>query len=561
MLDSLIDKLGNSNPQIFRELKERLTLRNIAIAVIGSLVLQGLVLLYFNAQIPVPMPSLDRDLVPSHDFPAKIYHKYCYLGAEAYNNSELCQLDDTGNFRINWQHWRSDLFICLSWLLPLGLILGAVYALVADLIQEEKRGTLNFIRLSPQSARQIFVGKIVGVPILVYIAAGLMLPLHLAIGLSAKATLPLLISWYVAIGSLWLLLSCLSALYVLLGGIQAIVTTIIVAFPLSFTIAILNSFLTGTINRENWLANMEQPLYWFGLLINSKATLFYGFETGSCIIACYWIWQALERRYLNPTATVMSKYQSYPTNLCFQTWIAGFIIPLIFITSTKYYATNQMLCTLAVVDFIALLCLIPMLLPTKQALQDWSRYRRERTHLGRKFWQRELVRDLISNDKSPALLAIAINVGIAIVPWTLVSIFTHTTTAGMRGSIHHTLQLLAGICIAASLILIYAAIAHLGLFLNVKKQKLWIGALVGGMMFLPLIIAYVLSPVQSPTGLAATILLFSPFASLGMFQLSGVSLLVTVALELAMFVTLTERLRRKLQFSGRSATQELLAHS
>ena len=32
--------------------------------------------------------------------------------------------------------------------------------LVADLVREEKRGTLNFIRLSPQSAQQIFVGKV-----------------------------------------------------------------------------------------------------------------------------------------------------------------------------------------------------------------------------------------------------------------------------------------------------------------------------------------------------------------------------------------------------------------
>jgi hypothetical protein len=508
------------------------------------------------------LPSIDLDAGTAHDISTKVYNKHCYFGSESYNPTELCQLDGMGNFRINWQRWRTDLFICVSWLLPLGLILGTVYTLVADLIQEEKRGTLNFIRLSPQSARQIFIGKIVGVPILVYIAAALMLPLHLSIGLSVRATLPLLISWYVAIGSVLLLLSCLSVLYVLLGGIQAIVTTVVVAGPLSLAILIFNSFLIGTINREQWLTNIEQPLYWFGLIINSKAVLLYLFAAGSSSVACYGIWQALERRYLNPTATVISKSQSYLIGLLFQIWIAGFTIPLIFVTPTKYYATNQILCTLAIVDFIALFCLIPMLLPTKQALQDWSRYRRERTHLGRKFWQRELVRDLISNDKSPAILAIAINIGMAILPWTIVSIFTSTNTSGMRGSsAHHVLQLLAGICIAASLILIYTAIAHLGLFLNIKKHKLWIGSMVGGMMLLPLIVTYVLSPVQSPTGLAAIIVSFSPFASIGMFQLGGMSLLGIVATQLAMFVALTERLRRKLQFSGRSATQELFAHS
>ena len=115
MLDRLIERVGDSNPQIFRELKERLTLRNIGVAVAGSLVIQVLVFSYFNS--------------------------------------------------------RSDIFGYLSWILSLGLILGSVYLLVADLVRERKRGTLNFIRLSPQSAQQVFICKILSVPILIYVAA------------------------------------------------------------------------------------------------------------------------------------------------------------------------------------------------------------------------------------------------------------------------------------------------------------------------------------------------------------------------------------------------------
>ena len=123
-------------------------------------------------------------------------------------------------------------------------------------------------------------------------------------------------------------------------------------------------------------------------------------------MASYWIWQALERRYLNPTATTIGKSQSYLINLCLQMGIAGFALPLI----PKFRSYNDgTLMGLAVMDFMTLLLLIPLLLPSKQALQDWSRHRREQvTERHRQFWQRELVQDLINNDKSPALLAIAI---------------------------------------------------------------------------------------------------------------------------------------------------------
>ena len=148
--------MGDSNPQIFRELKERLTLRNIGVAVAGSLVIQVLVFSYFNS--------------------------------------------------------RSDIFGYLSWILSLGLILGSVYLLVADLVRERKRGTLNFIRLSPQSAQQVFIGKILSVPILIYVAAAAMLPLHLLMGLGSGRSLQLLAGWYVTIGAMWFLLSSVAVL-------------------------------------------------------------------------------------------------------------------------------------------------------------------------------------------------------------------------------------------------------------------------------------------------------------------------------------------------------------
>ncbi|WP_309739983.1 MULTISPECIES: hypothetical protein [unclassified Chamaesiphon] len=564
MLDKLIDRVGDTNPQLFRELKERLTPRNIALAIVSSLLLQGLVVLFFNAQLPAPLFDNNSPLIPK--IAQQVYSKYCNFSLSPYNNSSsLCNLDGAGGFIINWQKWQYDIFICLSWILPSGLILGSVYTLVADLIQEEKRGTLNFIRLSPQSAQTIFIGKISGVPILVYIAISVMLPLHFWMGMSAKATIPLLASWYGTLGAMWFLLASASVLYVLLGGIQAIVTVIVVAFPLCLPIFAINSFLSSAINKENFSGDYTY-IYWYGWAIDRSAVSFHIFVIGCCLVASYGIWQTLSRRYLNPTATIISKYQSYLINFCVQLWIAGFTVPLIFANPEKYYHARQIMSVLAMVDFIALLLLIPMLLPNKQALQDWSRYRREHTQQRRKFMQRDLFQDLIGNDKSPALLTIAINVAMAMVAWIPVTILALTVpTRGMDFNTFstpgHVTRLLAGICVAASLILIYAAIAHLGLFLKVRKRNLWICAIVSVVMILPVVVAYALSPVKSPTGLAAIVLLFSPFAPIGIFQLAGSTILATFTAQVAMFAALTHQLQRQLKISGRSQSKVLLTQS
>jgi hypothetical protein len=579
-LGKIIDRVGDSNPQIFRELKERLTLRNIGVAIVATLLIQGFTLLYLYGQIPVAVPqavsiesssSVDRPIAERR-FKANehTYSKYCQSSPKD-ARVDRCQLDDTGNFKINWQVWRSDVVNCLSWILSGGTILGSVYMLVADLVREEKRGTLNFIRLSPQSASKIFIGKILGVPILVYLAAALMLPLHIGMGLSTGATVPLLMSWYVTIGATWWLFASAAVLYTILGGGQAIVTTIVAALPLCFALRIVNNHLVMTIDRPQWLNPTSE--HWFGVAIHHSATYFYAFEIGCCLVASYWVWQALERRYLNPTATAISKHQSYLINLCWQLWIGGFALPLIFADPEAYIATRQMFAALAIVDFLALLFSIAMLLPSKQALQDWSRHRRERTHQGRQFWQRDLARDLIANDRSPALLTIAINVGMAMAVWLPVSLLApikisydlSTPGIGMKfdewSAPGIELKLAAGVCIAAALILIYATIAHLGLFLKVKQRHVWIVGIVGGLTILPLIGAFVLSPTRVPTGLAAIFILFSPFAPIGLCQLSLGTIFASFVAQLGVFATLAHQLQRQLQISGRSQSQELLTRS
>jgi hypothetical protein len=550
ILNRLIDRVGDLNPQLFRELKERLTLRNIGIVFAAALLVQGFVLIYFNGQIPVPSYKISSINGSSTRTLVQVYSKYC-VPITPTGSGDQCILAGDDSFKINWQLWWSNIFICLNWIISGSLILGSVYTLVADLLQEEKRGTLNFIRLSPQSAPQIFVGKILGVPILVYLGVALILPLHLSIRLNIAASLPFLASWYLMITAIWFLLASAAILYVLLGGIQAILTTAAVAWPMFFASQILNEVTLQTIQGQGGGYWGYIETRWFGLMIASSAIRLHLFVAVSCLVVSFGVWQAIKRRYLNPMATAISKPQSYLANLCLQIWIAGFALSAF---DRDIYATERSIAGFASIDLIALLVLIPMLLPSKQSIQDWSRYRRERV-AGQplKFWQRGLVKDLIVNDHSPTLLAIAINLGIAMVLWIPLSIAFRTPGYGLK--------FLAGICLAASLTLIYVAIAHLVLFFKIKKRNLWIFGVIGSAMLLPLGAAMVLSPVGNPTGFAALLLLFSPFAPIGILSLSGGTILATFITQLAMFGILTRQLQRQLKISGQSQTKELFARS
>jgi hypothetical protein len=554
MLNNFIDRLGEWNPQIFRELKERLSLKNLGITTVGTLIIQAFVWFYYNSMIPFPIPYTTKDGASAI---YENYSRYCVVsnGDKGYYRSSLCALDNTLGqlgFKIDWQIWWLDIFTCLSWMIAIGLLLGSVYLLVADLVQEEKRGTLNFIRLSPQSAPTIFLGKILGVPSLVYLAVALTIPFHLIAGIAAGASISLLVGWYATIGAGWLLLASMSTLYVLLGGIQAILTVGAVAWPTGLMVMMVNMYASATIEGAEWLIKPYSPLQWFGISISSNALCLYALIIATCLVLTYWIWQALERRYFNPTATVITKFQSYLLNLCFQVWIAGFAVSAL--TTIERYSRNSQLSAWATIDFMVLFVLIPLLLPSKQALQDWSRYRRERNiHQSQKFWQRDLVKDLIGNDKSPALLALAINLGMALALWIPIVFIASNQYS-------YTFRLIAGVCVGASLIMIYAAIAHLGLFFNFKKRNLWIVAMVAAAMFLPLGFAFILSPSETPKGIAAIFLLFSPFAPIAIFNLAGSTILATFAAQLALLTGLTYQLKHKLQITGQSQTKQLLAN-
>jgi hypothetical protein len=514
-----------------------------------------LIFLYFNTQLP-PAPSYDFTYARAYGVPKKLidsFNKYCVgkftegdRDTPNFGRSDFCTLNSDGNYIIDWAEWWSSICYNSGWIIFAVLILGSVYMLVADLINEEKRGTMSFIRLSPRSPRQIFIGKILGVPVSIYLAVAWMIPLHLFAGIKAGASLGMIASWYIAIGAFWFLLSSAAILYVLLGGGQAILTTIAVATPIGL-------FFKDFYQHFNFKPGFSLDKGWFGLPLLKNSALTYIFESIAFVMVSYLVWQAVERRYLNPNTTAVTKSQSYLINIALQIFILGFAVPF------KYSLTSDeasRCAALVALDFTLLLLSIPLLLPSKQALQDWSRYRRERKNTQqRKFWQRELVQDLLFNDKSPALLSIAINIGMVSLIWIPISFF-FTVKFGVDGW-----RFLACFCLGASLVLIYAAIAHLVLFLNVKKHNLWAMGIIAVIITLPIGVALIMSSGGPPKGLAAILILFSPFAPAGVFGLSGEIIFAAFTAQLAMLAVLTRQLQRKLQISGQSHSKELLARS
>lgn len=136
MIKNFMYKLGEWNPQLLREIKGRWKVSDISLAIAVSLLGQFILFMYFQAQLPY------------HANPSFAYsHRYCI------NNSLpdplQCIFDSDDNVIINWQVWCQDVFSMLSFIAICVLLVGGTFLLINDLATEERRDTLNFIRLSP----------------------------------------------------------------------------------------------------------------------------------------------------------------------------------------------------------------------------------------------------------------------------------------------------------------------------------------------------------------------------------------------------------------------------
>lgn len=483
MMHNFIDRVGDWNPQLMRELKGRLKIFYVAIAVTISLVGQLLLFLYQLQYFPSEKYSLTAKYCHLRQFylsqQKPIYPQLTSLRNQLANarrtktaNPEFIsdlqtkihnletQRQSLTNFlrnnycptdQINMQTWWRDhweyIFLTLSVVFIFTLLVGGTYLLINNLAQEEKRGTLNFIRLSPQSENSIVVGKILGVPILIYTIVLLAIPLHIFAGISANIPISYILSFYTILTACCIFFYSLALLFGLFSrGLSGFQPWLGAGIMLLFLIVTMQfAFEANYYNNAavwlRFLSPFDMTKYLFPHVFKtyrSKSTLdellFFYLPVGKTLLGLvivnllnygfwnYWVWQGLKRRFRNPNATMLNKKHSYLFVAGFQIIMWGFTLQNYskrycykgkdFCPGNFQFDVNQQIAAnfpvIIFFNVLLLFGLIAILSPHRQAIQDWARYRYERFN---SFWQ-----DIIWAEKSPAQVAVLINILLVTIP-------------------------------------------------------------------------------------------------------------------------------------------------
>lgn len=553
----VIDKVGELNPQLFREIKGRLQIKNVALVSAFSIIGQFLIYLYFKARLPIV---------------GDYYSRYCTV-TDDYSRRGQCTLDLLGNILTIKELWWFDIFTTMSIIGIFILLVIGSYLLIADIAKEESTGSLNFIRLSPQSAWSIWGGKILGVPILVYLFGALAIPFHLVAGLSANIPLISILGFYLVLAVSCFFFYSLSLLFASvrsnLGHFQALLGAGMIFFFLLIIMGItLNSYSSQyTETTFDWLILFYPGVYltylakstflppntidylnpealmnlnWYGKFFWRNSVTALGFILVNYGIWSFWIWQGLKRRFHNPSATVISKYHSYWLSGCFIVFNLGFALQDF---SPSYHSVEDNLIVVQLFNFILFLILIAALSPQRQTLQDWARYRHENTKAKRNLW-----RDLLLGEKSPAVLAIAFNIGIVtlyLIPTILLFPFSESKSL-----------IIMGFVLGGAIVLLYATVVQLLFMLKNDKRALIAFGTVGILMVAPFLSALILPHIANDL---AVIGLFTAFPIIVINEVSLMGLIGSTLGYIATLSVLNWQMKRVLNKAGMSETKMLLA--
>ncbi|MGF1497008.1 MAG: hypothetical protein ACFB8W_09325 [Elainellaceae cyanobacterium] len=478
-----------------------------------------------------------------------------------YYASQPCQLDlGTDDYAVEWQDWFQEAFWLLSAWITFPLLTLGCFWLIGDLDQEEKRGTLNFVRLSPQSAWTILSGKILGVPSPLYLAIGLVLPTHFLLGLGGNLSSTRILGFDLLLGLSCLLFYSAALLFGTvcrgLGGFQAWLGggLALLAQVFMFQMRYAHSS-QNTVTH--WIPLFSPLTYWHGLAGSDVGFLnslnWYGMSGSVGAIAAFmvlnygvwsgWIWRSLRRRFYTPNATLISKQESYWLTLCFQGMLLGFVWKLPTFSGDSFngaqnWASDNLL-GIVWFDFVFLCLLLVALTPQRQPLHDWARYR----HLGlegRK--NRSLWYDLIWGKDSPALVAIALN-GLMLLLLTMLWLL-RTEIVGPEYALMSLLS-------STSLVLIYAAVTQLILFTSWQRRAVIAFGAVAGLFALPSLLISIL-------GFSSSGVLFMLFPwTMWDMPSSLATLLAMLTAQATCIGLLSKMLARRLRKAGESSSKEL----
>ncbi|AUB38741.1 ABC-type Na+ efflux pump, permease component [Nostoc flagelliforme CCNUN1] len=579
MMLNLIDKIGDWNPQLLRELKGRLKFFNVAIAVATSLLLQLVVFLYQLRDFPGDEYWLDGTY-------CRLNKVYQQQEKQAFQNAEFNDLISKNicpQNQIDWQLWWRDhweyIFLTFSVIFVFTLLVAGTFLLINDLAKEETRGTLNFIRLSPQSETTILTGKLLGVPSLIYLIILPAIPLHLWAGRSAKIAFSYILSYYTILAASCIFFYSAALLFGLVSrwfsGFQPWLGSGAVLVFLCTTMGLASSYNTLT-NSVAWfrlfnpwdttnylfphlfhLSNGSPLKYWqfFYLPLGTSVVSVIGFHLLNFGVCSYGILQALKRCLRNPQALIISKKQSYLLVAFCQFMMWGFTLQSANNNFKLDEQVRQNFVLLALYNLVLILSLIAVLSPHRQDVQDWARYRHQAVSRHKSIWQ-----DLIWTEKSPALVAIVINLTIVTIPWlvwiSFTSVFDTNNGQTWLNNDLGRFKVFLAIALSISLMMIYATIAQLILLLKTPKRSFWaIGTLSAAIFLPPMILEFIgISSWKHPT-----VWLFSTFPWAAIQYSGATTIFMALLADLSILALLNFQLTRQVKLAGESATKTLLA--
>ncbi|WP_298906209.1 ABC transporter permease subunit [uncultured Nostoc sp.] len=587
MMLNLIDKIGDWNPQLFRELKGRLKFFNVVIAVATSILVQLVVFLYQLREFP-------DDKYPLTGTYCNLRQVYQQQEKQIYQQSNQSQLSDFNDFLLNnfcpqneidWQLWWRNhceyIFLTFSVIFVFTLLVAGTYLLINDLAKEETRGTLNFIRLSPQSETTILTGKLLGVPSLIYLIVLVAVPLHLWAGRSAKIAFSYILSYYAILAASCIFFYSAALLFSLVSrwfsGFQPWLGSgaVFLFLLTTFQIASFDNS-AAWYNSTSWLrlfAPWDATNYLFPNLFHLykgsplKNLQFFYLPLGTSIVSVvglhllnfglcsYGILHALKRCFRNPQASIISKKQSYLLVAFYQLMIWGFALK----NGNNNHRWDEQVAEnfvlLAVYNLVLILSLIAVLSPHRQDVQDWARYRHQGVSSHKSVWQ-----DLIWAEKSPALVAIAINLTIVTIPWLVWLSLTSIVDAndGRTWIVNDIdrFKVLLTIALSISLMMIYATITQLILLLKTPKRSFWAIGTLGATVFLP---PMILEFIGISSWKHSTVWMFTTFPWAAVESAGATTVFMALLADLSVLALLNFQLARQVRLAGESATKALLA--
>ncbi|MEH2420869.1 MAG: ABC transporter permease subunit [Nostoc sp.] len=586
MMPNLIDKIGDWNPQLLRELKGRLKFFNVAIAVATSLLLQLVVFLYQLREFPDDKYSLNStycSLPQTYEQPENPV-------LQELNQSKTADLNDliSNNIcpqnEIDWQLWWRDhweyIFLTFSVIFVFTLLVAGTYLLINDLAKEETRGTLNFIRLSPQSETSILTGKLLGVPSLIYLIILVAVPLHLWAGHSANIAFSYILSYYAILAASCIFFYSAALLFGLVSrwfsGFQPWLGSGAV-FLFLFTTMVLGSSYNNSLNNSTawfrlfsvWdttnylfpnlfhLSNGSPMKNWqfFYLPLGTSLVNVVGFHLLNFGLCSYGILQVLKRCFRNPQASIITKKQSYLLVAFCQLMIWGFALQNGKNNDTWDQQVGENFVLLALYNLVLILSLIAVLSPHRQDVQDWARYRHQGVSSHKSIRQ-----DLMWAEKSPALVAIAINLTIVTIPWLIWLSLTSIVDAndGRTWIVNEIdrFKVLLTIALSISLMMIYATIAQLILLLKTPKRSFWAIGTLGAAVFLP---PMILEFIGISSWKHSTVWMFTTFPWAAVEHAGTTTVFMALLADLSVLALLNFQLTRQVKLAGESATKALLA--